>query len=299
MNSGPSSHFPQPDEDGNYDSPPLAALRRCWDAVLEEEATFEDLELTLQAYADRVQFELDALQQQVASGFSDPKDPIFSRIVEAFGDQLKAVDQCFLEFDEAGKQHMELGLAQAQKANNKLMAACLELNQRVEAMSRLDCPFCGKSTPRGLERCESCSRVLPQAAGDHARSSFSLLQADGLQSGGGGGRPMTANCLELTRAVDQWKQGGLDWDQLGDLLDVLEGRLETHRQGNLSDMQQGDPDGLLGQTDAALTLGLNALDHMRLAWTHDDGSYIEVGLSQFQTASDQLLSIFQQMSPGT
>lgn len=282
----------EPDEHGNYDSPPLAALRRCWDAVLEGQAGEEDLANTLQAYSDRVQFELNRLEGQVFHGQSDPNDPIFAAVVDGFERQLAAVERMARELEDPEQGHMDAGLHMAQRANNALMAAHLRLIERVEQLSRVNCPFCGHSQERGGERCGQCSRVLPGAE-PAAPSSFSVVQAEGLQPGLEG-RPMTENALGLTRAVQSWRMGQLSWEQLYLVLDEVEEKLMGHQESNAqAAREEGDPHGLLSRTHEALEDSLEALDHMRLAWDKDDDSYLEVGLGRFHEASDELLKILE------
>jgi len=283
----------EPDQQGNYDSPPLAAVRRCWDAVLEGQAGEEDLAHTLQAYSDRVQFELNRLEGQVFHGQSDPKDPIFAAVVDGFERQLAAVERMAQELDDPEQGHMDAGLHMAQRANNALMAAHLRLLERVEQLSRLVCPFCNHSQERGSERCGQCGRALPGAEPVAGQSSFSVVQAEGLQQGMEG-RPMTENALGLTRAVQSWRGGQLSWEQLYLVVDEVEEKLMAHQESNTqAAREEGDPGGLLSRTHEALEDSLEALDHMRLAWDKDDDSYLEVGLSKFHEASDELLKILE------
>lgn len=289
-----SPAVPKPDSDGNYDSPPLAALRRCWDSLLEGRANEEDLAQTLQAYSDRAQFELDRLESQVISGLSDPKDPIFSAVVRGFEQQLAAVERMTLELEEPEKGHMEVGLELAQRANNALMAAHLQMLERIEQLSRVTCLFCGEVQERGPERCGKCTRALPGQESEQA--TFSVVQAEGLQPRGVEGRNMTENAIGLTRAVHAWRNGELDWERLYTVLDEVEERLMSHQETNAQAIaDEGDERGLLARTDAALEESLAALDYMRMAWDKEDDSYLETGLTKFHEASDELLLILEQL----
>ncbi|MBX3172079.1 MAG: hypothetical protein KF760_32040 [Candidatus Eremiobacteraeota bacterium] len=249
----------------NHDSPALAALRTCWEAVQAGQASSEDLELTLQAYSDRVQFELNRLEGQVFHGHSSWDDPIFSAIFEGFEQQLEAVAKCF-EGDFPG------GLELAQKANNYLMAAHLRLLERVEAQSRLVCPFCNTVNERGTERCGGCKRHLPEA---QTGSSMSVLQDEGLNNRG---RPMTENALKLVRAVD----AELSFEELYQVMDEVEERLMGHQENYTGPFQE--------ETVAALERSLEALDEMRIGEGH-----VASGLDKFLAASDDLLALLARL----
>jgi hypothetical protein len=249
----------------NHDSPALAALRNCWQAVQAGQASQEDLEMTLQAYSDRVQFELNRLEGQVFHGHSSWDDPIFSAIFEGFEQQLDAVAKCF-EGDMAG------GLAMAQRANNFLMAAHLKLMERVEAQSRVNCAFCNTVNERGSERCGNCNRHLPEA---QTGCTISVVQEEGLVSPN---RPMTENALKLVRAVE----AEISFEELYVLMDEVEERLEAHHQNYSGPFQE--------ETQAALVGSLEALDEMRCGEGH-----VASGLEKFLAASDELLALLARL----
>ncbi len=283
----------QPDADGNYSSPPLTAVKKCWDAYLEGQAELEDLTLTLQAYMDRVHLELNRLDAQVVQGLSSAKDPSFSAIVAGFEKQLEAVEEMALELEEPEQGHMEAGLLLAQKANNFLAQAHQRLLARVEEMKNVNCPFCEASNPRGSERCGQCLRPLPQLAAEAPKTSFSFVQADGLQGTSQG--PMTENARELTQAIEAYRQEQMDWEELYTVLDAIEDKLMQHQEENQKLLEAEDASGLLQRTDDALNRSLEGLDYMRLAWEKEDDSYLDTGLTQFYAASEELLQILGQM----
>lgn len=245
----------------NYDSPALTALRACYDAVQAGQASAEDLELTLQAYSDRVQFELNRLEGQVFHGHSSWDDPIFAAIFEGFEMQLEAVAHCY---DAEWKK----GLSLAQQANNFLMAAHLRLMERVEAQSHIICPFCQTDNERGSERCGGCKRHLPEA---QTGSSLSVVQEEGLNKQA---RPMTENALKLARAVD----AELSFEELYQVMDEVEERLMGHQENYSGPFQE--------ETVEALERSLEALDEMRTGEGH-----VASGLEKFLAASDDLLAL--------
>lgn len=249
----------------NHDSPALTALRTCFEAVEAGQASPEDLELTLQAYSDRVQFELNRLEGQVFHGHSSWDDPIFSAIFEGFEQQLDAVAKCF-EGDFA------TGLEMAQTANNFLMAAHLRLMERVEAQSRVICPFCSTVNERGSERCGGCKRHLPEA---QTGSSMSLMQDEGLSNRG---RPMTENALKLVQAVD----AEVSFEELYQVMDEVEERLMGHQENYSGPFQE--------ETLEALERSLEALDEMRVGEGH-----VASGLEKFLNASDDLLALLTRL----
>ena len=247
----------------NHDSPALTALRNCWAAVEAGQATQEDLELTLQAYSDRVQFELNRLEGQVFHGHSSWDDLIFLAIFEGFERQLEAVARCF-DGDVPG------GLEMAQAANNFLMKAHLRLMERVDAQSRVECPFCSKVNERGTERCGGCNRPLAEA---EVGSSFTVVQEEGL---GQTARPMTENALRLVQASD------LSYEELYGVMDEVEEKLMAHQENYSGPFHE--------ETVAALERSLEALDEMRCGEGH-----VAAGLEKFLTASDDLVALLARL----
>ena len=268
----------------SLESPALRAVKACWQAFSEGEATEEDLLFTLQAFGDRVNFELNQLEAQVIAGVSDPKDPIFARIVAAFEKQLEAAEAMSVELDEPDQGHLPRGIESVEAAEAELLAAHADLLQRLEQMNEVACPFCQVLNVRGTERCSQCGRGLPQVE-EAPVSQVSLVQNEGLQSAGEG-RPLTHNALELVRAVDGWRADQVDWNDLYSLLDSLEDRLLGHQEANA---EERGP--LWEDTQLALEAALEALDYMRLAWEHEDPTYIESGCERFLESSDQMVAI--------
>jgi hypothetical protein len=271
------------------ESPALRAVKACWRAFSEGEATEEDLLLTLQAFGDLVNFELNQLEAQVMAGLSDPKDPIFSRIVVAFEEQLEAVEAMAVELDEPEQGHFERGLLRVEHAESELLSAHDDLLKRLEQMNEVACPFCGALNVRGSERCCKCGRGLPQVDEAVPASSVSLVQSEGLQAGAQN-RAMTHNALELVKSVEAWRLGQLDWNELYSRLDLLEERLIGHQEANAQ--ERGF---LWEETQLALEASLEALDHMRLAWDKEDAGYVETGLEMFLQASDQLVALLTRL----
>jgi hypothetical protein len=268
---------------------PLAAVRLCWDALLEGQAQDEDLLHTLQAYSDRINGQLNQLEAQVFQGASDPKDPLFAALVDALERQLAGVERMAQEIDDPEQGHMEVGFEMAQRAHNAAVAAQTHLSERPEPPAQLNCPFCGASQRRGAERCVQCGRVLP---GMFDRpSSFSVIQSDGI-SGTQSGRAMTADARQLTQSVQAWRNGKLTWEQLYTVLDDIEDKLMNQQDRNAEAVvREGDAQGLLGRTHEALEDSLEALDHMRMAWDENEESYLELGQNRFLEASDALLQL--------
>ncbi|MBN9414278.1 hypothetical protein ABS71_10795 [bacterium SCN 62-11] len=249
----------------NHDSPALTALRTCYEAVQAGQASPDDLDLTLQAYSDRVQFELNRLEGQVFHGHSSWDDPIFSAIFEGFEMQLDAVAQCY-------DDDWENGLKSAQRANNFLMAAHQRLMERVEAQSRVICPFCNTNNERGSERCGGCKRHLPEA---QTGSSMSVVQEEGLAKSD---RPMTENALKLTRAIES----EMSFEELYQVMDEVEERLMGHQENYAGPFHE--------ETVAALERSLEALDEMRTGEGH-----VTSGMEKFLTASDDLLALLARL----
>jgi len=289
----------QPDEHGNYTSPPLAALRLVWQDYQAGVATADNLGNTLQAVMDFAQVQIDSLQAQVERGESDPEDPVFRQILEGFEHHQVAVDQMFAELEEPGQGHFELGLKLAQQATNQLALGHQKMVEHIEAMGKVSCMFCGRENDRGQAKCNQCGRNLPQ---DVPTSSFEARESHGLDPENKG--QVTENYKQLAAATAAWRAEELDADGLLTRLEEVEERLTNHQRDNLAyretleaypEERRAEFYAAVDGIDKALEAGLMALEKMKLAFEKEDDSYLESGLHDFEASSYSMLAALAKM----
>lgn len=289
----------QPDEHGNYTSPPLAALRLVWHDYQAGVATADNLGNTLQAVMDFAQLQIDSLNAQVERGESDPEDPVFRQILEGFEHHQVAVDQMFMELEEPGQGHFDLGLKLAQQATNQLALGHQKMVEHIEAMGRVSCMFCGRENDRGQARCNGCGRALPQ---DTPTSSFTAVENEGLETASKG--QVTENYRQLAAATAAWRAEELDAEGLLAKIEEVEDRMTNHQRDNLAyrEALEGYPEehrpafyNAVDATDKALEAGLMALEKMKLAFDKEDDSYLESGLHDFEASSWAMLAALAKM----
>ncbi len=289
----------QPDEHGNYTSPPLNALRLVWKDYQAGVATADNLGNTLQAVSDFAQFQLDSLGAQVERGESNPDDPVFRMVREGFEHHLVAVDQMFLELEEPAQGHYEIGLKLAQQATNQLALGHQLMVEHIEAMGRVCCMFCGRENDRGQAKCNQCGRALPQ---DTPTSSFTARESEGLEPASKG--QVTENYKQLAAATEAWRAEELEADGLLARIEEVEDRLTRHQGDNLKyrETLEGCPEEhraalykAVDATDKALDAGLLALEKMKLAFEKEDDSYLESGLHDFEASSWMMLAALSTM----
>ena len=160
----------------------------------------------------------------------------------------------------------------ADKGNIFLMAAHLKLMERVEAQSRLNCPFCNTVNERGTARSGGCHRHRPEA---QTGSSMSVIQEEGLTNQS---RPLTENALKLVQAVD----AEMSFEELYQVMDEVEERLMGHQENYTGPFHD--------ETVEALERSLEALDEMRVGEGH-----VASGLEKFLAASDDLLALLARL----
>ena len=285
-------------------SPSLSMLRSVWEAFRHGEATPDDVLGVLDQVTGFIQFELETLRQQVLKGISDPENPTFQTIVGAFEKHLEAIDLMAQEFpdtqDEAFQpgEHYLSGFALAEQATQELADAHRQTMEHIEAMASVSCIFCNHSNPRETERCAKCGRTLPGAP---SGSSFSLLNAEGLDAAVSPVGEVTQNYALLAEAVDDWRNGVIQSEELLTTLEDVEQRLACHQEESLQyyeeikkapEQAQASLTEAVEMTEQGLTQSLAALDTMKLAFDKEDDSYLDTGLDEFAKASNLVVKAY-------
>lgn len=287
---------------GERESPSLSMLRAVWGAYGKGEAGPEDVLGVLDSVTGFINFELETLRQQAERGISDLNNPTFKRIVGAFELHLEAIDIMAEEFPEdeggTGERFLE-GFELAQQATLQLIEAHQSTMQHIEAMAKVACMFCSHSNPRESQRCARCGRPLP---GSESGSSFSLMNAEGLETTGGPTGVVTQNYAILAEAVEDWRNGVIQAEELLTTLEDIEQRLACHQEESQHYYQEIEkaPEHAqealteaVAMTEEGLAQSLAAIEKMRLAFDKEDDSYLETGLHDFEKASHLMVQAFQ------
>lgn len=301
---------PEPDEDGNYDSPALRALRRVWEDFVDEKAE-EAHVMGVVAELDRfANAQLAQLNRQIEEGTAKTEEESFKLIYEAFEILLDATDMMAFEFVEPEEEMEEpeegfflTGLELVQEATNQMMEGHNLALEHIQATSEICCMFCNHKNPRGIERCQKCGRALPKMPGQPVQSSFTAVQEEGLdRKSGPRGANVTENYVILAQGVGLWRENQIDAERLFEGIEEIEQRLIDH-QNDLPDQRfmvedqapEHQREALLEAIDLTqegLERSLAALDRMKLAFEKEDDTYLELGLSEFEEASKLLVQAF-------
>lgn len=293
--------LPLPPPSAQRESPSLSMLRAVWGAYCSGEAGADDVLGVLDNVTGFIHFELETLRQQAARGVSDPANPTFQKITRAFELHLEAIDVMAEEFPEdadsgTGERFLE-GFALAVEATQQLIDAHQSTMEHIEAMANVACIFCSHSNPRETERCAKCGRPLP---GAESGSSFSMMNAEGLEMGGGGGR-VTQNYAIVAEAVEDWRNGVIQAEELLTTLEDIEQRLACHQEESQQYYQEIEKAPEHAQealheavalTEEGLAQSLAAIEKMKLAFDKEDDSYLETGLHDFEKASNLMVQAF-------
>lgn len=305
------AELPRPDADGNYDSPPLRALRLVWKDHLEEKAGPEQVMDVIAEIGRFAQHNLGLFEAKIAGGESDPDDPGFSLIIEAFELVLEACEHMALEFvdpdpedeiDEPEEGFFEFGLALLQEATNQMMEGHQLTLDYIASTGQVNCPFCATRNSRENPRCDKCGRALPVSDPLPESPRLDAVQAEGLETAS---RPapaeVTENYVVLARAISGWKARAMSSQELSVIIDQVEGKLLAHlddtelqeqilRKAPLS--RQPALAEAVALTQEALDRSVVAIERMRLAFEKEDGAYLELGLSDFEEASRLMVRSF-------
>jgi len=306
--SGP----PKPDEDGNYDSPALATLRRVWDDYCEEIATPDDVMGVIAEIGGFSQFQLQVLERQVEQGVSNPEDDSFSLIYEAFEILLEACDFMSFEFAEElpeGVVEPEEGFFShgfdlVQEATNQMMEGHAIGMEHIEAMAEVNCPFCQHVNSRDDSKCGRCGRALPMTApsGPESGGAVNVVEHVGLENQASeSDGEFTRNYVQTVEILEGWKAKAVSPAQLREFLDKLEetflahlGETQLHEE-TIRRAPQEKQEALmeaLEKTREGLQMSLDSVAKMRSAFDLEDDRYLFFGLSDLEAASKVMVEAY-------
>jgi hypothetical protein len=302
----PPSGPPEPDADGNYDSPALQALGRVWEAYCDEVATPGDVMDVIAEVGGFSQAQLGQLEHQLETKVSNPDNESFKLIFEAFEILLDACDFMALEFAEEIPEDIEepeegffpYGFELVQEATNQMMEGHKLGMKQIAEMAEVNCPFCSYVNERGQPKCGKCGRALPNAT--DAGSALNVKEHQGLEKKQPG-QDLTKNYAMTAHLLEGWKAGAVGVEQLSEFLDQLEqgfvGHLEeTDRQEKMiARAPASQRPGLLealGKTRQGLQMSLESVAKMRLAFDNQDDRYLFFGLGDLEEASKVLVEAY-------
>lgn len=301
---------PEPDENGDYDCPALIALRRVWNDYCEEIASPQQVMDVIAEIGKFSQHNLGLLEKQVEDGVSNPEDPAFALILEAFEMMLDACEYLALEFvdpdpddeiEEPEDGFFLYGVEMVQEATNQMMEGHNLALDHIQAISEVNCLFCGQKNSRETQRCSKCGRNLPQSA-NRASSSFEAVNAEGLEKSASEPQgEFTRNYVMIARTVSGWQSGHTTPDQLAEVFDRVEQALVAHledterQEKQLAQAPPAQQQALakaITLTQDGLEASLAALERMREAFEQEDETQLSLALVEFEAASRQMVASY-------
>lgn len=305
------SELPRPDAEGNYDSPPLRALRRVWRDHLEEKASPEQVMDVIAEIGRFAQHNLGLFESKIGSGESDPDDPGFSLIMEAFELVLEACEHMALEFvdpdpdddvEEPEEGFFEFGMGLLQDATNQMMEGHQLTLDYIASIGKVNCPFCAARNSRENSRCDKCGRPLPVSEPPPQGPGFDSVQEEGLEKASAPApAEVTENYVVLARAISGWKAQRLSSQELAEIIDGVEAKLLAHLDDTELQEQilrKAPPSRqpalaeAVTMTQEALDRSVEAIERMRMAFEKEDGAYLDLGLADFEQASRLMVQSF-------
>lgn len=188
VDSLPEAQGLQADAAGDYQAPALIRLR---ELLSQPQPNLFD---QIQALREETRQRLDLMQLSVERGWDEETDPLHQSLRAGFADFDRA-----LELAQCHPEQAEQALFLAQQATNQLALGYQQFLQHAEACSRVHCPRCAGSNPRGALHCNACATPLPRILDETAP----LPQAPELEL-------TTPNHDRLVAAVDGVLSGQLD-----------------------------------------------------------------------------------------
>lgn len=286
-------------------------MRRVWKDHLQEKASPEQVMDVIAEIGRFAQHNLGLFEARIESGESDPEDPGFSLIIEAFELVLEACEQMALEFvdpdpdddvQEPEEGFFDFGLALVQEATNQMMEGHQLTLDYIASIGQVNCPFCSTRNSRENARCDKCGRSLPVSDPLPEGPGFSSVQEEGLDRlRGPASAEVTENYVVLARAVEGWKSQAVSQGQLEAIIDEVEAKLLSHLDDTELQEQilrkapasrQPALAEAVAMTQDALDQSVTAIERMRLAFEKEDGAYLDLGLSDFEEASRLMVRSF-------
>lgn len=292
--------IPEPDEEGNFETPASRSINAAWDAFAEDRVDAEQMTEFLDTVGKAIDTQLAFMDQMVAAGEEDPDNPIHQWIYGGFSKQREALDKMKRFFTEGDEAVVEAGLDEFQDGTNQMMQGYAEFQKlRLEAM-RISCPKCGADALRGDPKCPSCGTALPQP--ELPESQMTIISDDGLQTTIQEEGLSTPNFEKMDIAVDAWRHDELDKAGLQAVHTEVKGNFDAHladvkkerqRLNELSAQEQEIMVGLLNGTEEALNKSLAAMEKIGIFFETDDPIHLDRGLDQLWEATKLIIRAYQ------
>ena len=276
---------PEPDEDGNFDTPMLRTVFGGWDWYDEGHLSPRELCSVLEGMKKELSLRVRYLSSAVLEGSAEPGNPVHRWTVQGLETQIRGLDTMIGFFQEGEEELVEDGLELFSKGCNQMMQAFVEFQgQRMEQLL-FACPGCGHKNPKGETVCSNCGAKLPQVIAREGGIPIASMDQ------------VTSNYRDLERRVQSWIGGKTSPAELGRAVATVSERLHAHLRAHRSlhsELQQLTGKerewfrGLYDQTASALGTHIQALEDLSFAVQSQDPARVEQGLAQFRDSSRQL-----------
>lgn len=287
--------IPEPDEDGDFDTPAARAIHGVLDMFAEERVEQDQvLDLFNQVEA-ALRTQISFIEQMVAEGEADPNNPVHQWIDKGFRRQLEALDIMRGFFDDDDEDRIEDGAAMFQEGTNQMMMGYAEFQRmRLEAM-QFQCPHCGAKNLKGSPKCGNCAQKLP-----HEVLETGLLATVG--DGGARQETTTPNLDAVRQALDNWRGGHLTSDELRNEFDQVSARFEAHKADlarekagltELSEQERQIMTTLLANMEQALDDSLAAMDMMTMFFATEDPLHLDRGFDRLTEATSRVIEAYE------
>lgn len=295
--------IPQPDEDGNYQSPSLTrileAYRRYLETPEERRALLKVIEQAQQGM-DRL---LSTLELSAEEGLDDAENPIHQAARTGFDEFLAGLEDLQQALAQRDEDAGEQALGALQSATNRIMDAYAFFQKLRNVAMTVACPSCGAENRKGSPKCSECGTVLPTLE-EKTEGRIVAENTEGVLRAETAPAMTTPNYSRLDQAIGLWRTGESDDARLLSEIQAVESNMNGHQAANRAELE--DMEGLteqevelttriLGSIDLALTGSLEAIAEMKLYWEDKDPEHLYRGMTQLGPPTQQMIEAFLAM----
>lgn len=298
--TGEDFALPEPDENGDYETPALMIIRDMWDGFLDKEVKEEELRENINEMLREVEERMEMIKAGVEEMGDAEDNEVNVAVSKAFDLHKKGLDMTLKFFESGDEEMIGRGIDLVQQGTNMLMKGLHLFREALIREITVYCPSCESPNPRGSRRCQTCGFELPLEIVESLPDSEMDITEEGIS---GKNMPMTTdNYDQMETAVETWKNRQISDDQLLANINEVEGRFLAHKNGlkkeqsdvrGLTEKEQEIFLGMTKEVESALDMNLETLAGMKEYFKDNNRNHIERGMEKLWDATQAVVKSYK------
>lgn len=292
--------MPEPDENGNFETPALRTLREYWHEYFNMTREMEEVQSVMEKICQVIEERQDLMEVGISEMGDSAEHPVNKDIYEAFELHKDGLDLMAQYFETQDENQVNEGLKIVQEATNLLMAAFLRFREAMMIEMRILCPACAAENIKGDDKCVKCGFKLPVEILADVPEGGRIISEEGFAAEEDD--LTTDNYDQIAAAMAGWKEREIDDNQLLAEITEVEGRFAAHKQSLL--IEKSDMRGLnesekriftdlTNVIEEALNENLAALALMKEYFNDNNPMNLDNGFNAFWEATRLIIKSFE------